>query len=283
MGRAPFAYLEGQARARRSRQILKNRPIEWLEHHKSGNLLPHWAGPLAVACLFVFWPADPLGSLPAREGFVAFVLCQLAIRIWVAAHAAYAFTADRRSGALESLLGTQVDVPEIAAGMFRGFFRRFSGPIAVSTVLGLTLAIRLAWRASGESAFVMLLVTVMAPWDYFCLFWIGLFQGLAARSPAIGFAATVLRVVVLPWAWLLIIIQLLTQSTRPLSQFPLVQLLILGILIVLVNHSIFLVNARASLRSYFRLLALKPFGEKPPHIESAWSPISWEEEPDASP
>jgi hypothetical protein len=44
----------------------------------------------------------------------------------------------------------------------------------------------------------------------------------------------------------------------------------------------FLSSARVKLRRYFRVLALKPFGEKNPHIENDWSPMNWEDQPEAS-
>ena len=42
------------------------------------------------------------------------------------------------------------------------------------------------------------------------------------------------------------------------------------------NDLIFLANARSILIEHFRVLALRPFGEKMPRVESEWSPINWQ-------
>jgi len=44
------------------------------------------------------------------------------------------------------------------------------------------------------------------------------------------------------------------------------------------NDLIFLANARSILIEKFRVLALRPFGEKGPRVESRWSPINWQAE-----
>src|SRR5207247_1707762 len=43
---------------------------------------------------------------------------------------------------------------------------------------------------------------------------------------------------------------------------------------------VFLVNARDFFQQHFRAMALRPFGAKPPRVESKWSPMNWEAEPD---
>jgi hypothetical protein len=43
-----------------------------------------------------------------------------------------------------------------------------------------------------------------------------------------------------------------------------------------INHAWFIDHAKNKFLRPFRTLALKPFAEKNPVIESDWSPINWE-------
>jgi hypothetical protein len=258
--------------------LLAERPMEWLHARRSHHRLLSWLAVALVAGCFLGLPPDFLNRTRGLLILVFVIAGQLALRLWVSAYAAFAFAADRRTGALESLLGTRIEVPEIASGVFRGSARRFFGPLAVSTMLCLALALRAALVDSGATALTLGLSAAVTLWDSYCLFWVGLYQGLAARTPAIGFMASLCRILLLPWAWFFVSAQLLSRSAMPLVQVPLVQLVVLWIIIVVINHIVFLANARVSFRRYFRVLALKPFGEKNPHIESDWSPINWDEE-----
>lgn len=186
------------------------------------------------------------------------------------------YGADRRSGALESLLATDVDVHEIAAGIRREMGRRFAGPLVLLSFAGLSLAWNCFNAGAGQSGFALALVALMLPVDACCLFWTGLFQGLAARGPVVGLATCSFEIVLLPWAWFFIGSLVFVRSSVP-------ELLLLWLIPALVNHAWFVTNAKTHLFRHFRTLALKPFGEKNPAIESDWSPINWDDSPTSIP
>ena len=269
--RPPSRFIRLLNREGRLPELLPLRPVEWLESRRSANRFFLWIWPLLGFCLFVLAEVDPLGSSRAKLGFLLLALIQTVVKIWLAAHATYAFAADRRSGALESLLGTRLEVREIAAGMRRGFGRRFGRTLGVLCLLDLLCAIQLFGEGAEASALILVLAAAMMLADCYCLFWVGLLKGLVAPSPALALGAAMLRILVLPWAWFLILAQIYWRSS-------IFEFLILWMIVIPLNHVVFLMNARASFFRYFRTLALKPFAEKNPHMESDWSPINWEDE-----
>jgi hypothetical protein len=250
-------------------QLLESKPVEWLEQRRSRGQLELVSVLAAMTFLLLVVPVDPFATKGAQMGFLLWFVVQIVFKLWVAGNAVHAFTPDRQSGALESLLGTKVDVPEITAGTFSGFRRHGRAALWILGIQGVLLTLRLLLHGSGMSALVVLALTAAIPWDAYCLVWVGLFQGLVARSPAVAFLTTLFRMVLLPWFWFLMATQLFWQSSR-------LELVVLWLLIVAVNQLIFMANAKASLLRHFRVLALKPFAEKKPHIESEWSAMNWE-------
>lgn len=258
-----------------ARQLLEERPIEWLELHKFGHQFWLWTVPLLVSCVFVLAPVDPGKVRGGRNGFILLAICQTALKLWIAAHAAYAFAADRRSGALESLLGTKVGTEEITAGMFRSFVNRFKGPIAVLAGLCAVLALVLIRQGALTSALLVFLTAVVMLWDAYCVFWVGLYQGLVSRTPAMAAVGASVRILALPWAWFGAASIVVHRSTG-------IELMILWLILTGANHSAFLLVVKGSFERHFRVLALKPFGEKTPRLENKWSPINWDAEEEAA-
>jgi hypothetical protein len=62
------------------------------------------------------------------------------------------------------------------------------------------------------------------------------------------------------------------------SQSSHAELVVLRLVVCGVQDIIFLSRARNALLEHFRVLALRPFGAKAPHIESQWSAMNWEAE-----
>jgi hypothetical protein len=122
---------------------------------------------------------------------------------------------------------------------------------------------------SIDNALLVLTATAMLVADVYCVFSIGLFEGLAARNPGIGLLKTIVKILILPIVWFGAAYQLYWRSL-------VLELVILWFILTLVNHLVFFLNSRARLHRYFRTLALRPFGEKPPLMESDWSPINWD-------
>ena len=97
-----------------------------------------------------------------------------------------------------------------------------------------------------------------------------------ARDSVRAILATILRILILPWIFFAGGAGIFLQST--LAEFA-GMWLFLGVL----NDVVFLVNARDFFNEHFRTMALRPFGAKPPRVESKWSPMNWEAEPNSQP
>ena len=92
-----------------------------------------------------------------------------------------------------------------------------------------------------------------------------------ARDPVRAIVATLWRVLVLPWILLAGGVSIFHQST--LAEYAGLWAF-LGVVI----NVVLLVNAKDFFEEHFRTMALRPFGAKPPRVESKWSPMNWEEE-----
>jgi hypothetical protein len=225
--------------------------------------------PVLGASVLFYAAPDALGNNRGRIAFGLFVLAQIGFKVTVAAHAVYAFSQDRRTGALESLLSTPIAAGELTSGMFRGFLARFGMPALAWTAVGLLATGQLFLRGASDGALVLATATVMLVADSYCGFWVGLYEGLAARHPGFGLVRGLLWVLILPAVWFAGAYQIFWRSST-------VEFVILWFLLTPVNHIAFVVKARESLSRYLRTLALRPFGEKPPILDSHWSAINWD-------
>jgi ABC-type transport system involved in multi-copper enzyme maturation permease subunit len=271
---APPGAEPGPLPRRREAPLLDAHPIQWLASRSLGVPTLLWATCLAT---FVIVGLG-YGRIPDELMLVLLAAAHLGLKFAVASSATHAFAADRRSGALESLLGTAVGVPEIASGMCRVLWRRFTGPmfiLASATLLQLWGMLEHSGRGSTEQMALLFLGTALLPLDVYCLCWDGLFQGLAARTPTLALGTTFIGIVGLPWAWLLIASPVLRGNSFG-------EWVILWALVTPINHWWFVSNSKAKFLRHFRTLALKPFGEKGPIMASEWSPINWEEDEPAA-
>jgi ABC-type transport system involved in cytochrome c biogenesis permease component len=255
------------------RPLLDSSPIQWLAARNSQTPWPLWLWSGLGLALALGYAIDPFGSGPAISGFALLVVIHLVFKLAVASHATHVFAADRRSGALESLLATPVDVREIASAMLANFRAHFEGPVVVLGCASAWAALRLLQDGAWQSAIVLTLVAILLPIDCYCLLWTGLFQGLAARTAALALGSALFQIAVLPWALFFI-------SSRFFWRSNFFELLILCAMIVPINHWWFVTNARTHFFRHFRTLALKPFAGKNPVMESDWSPINWEDDSD---
>jgi hypothetical protein len=92
-----------------------------------------------------------------------------------------------------------------------------------------------------------------------------------ARDSGQAILATLGRILILPWLCFAFGVAIFHESAAG-------ELAILWMFLSGLNDLIFLLNARSILIENFRVLALRPFGEKVPRIESQWSPINWQAE-----
>jgi hypothetical protein len=260
-------------RQRLRRALLSRNPITWLASRDGWKQHLAWCLPALALWIWLRFDPSSLGGASAQVSFGAFAVIHALFKVWVGSDASHVFASDRLSGTLELLLSTPLQTREVAAGMLSAFRRRFAGPLAALLILDAALAVKMLSVGDWAAAFATGAGAAMLLADSYCLCWVGLWRGLTARDPVRAIVATLWRVLVLPWIFFAAGVGIFRQST--LAQFA-GMWLFLGLL----TDAVLWVNARDFFHGHFRTMALRPFGEKPPRVESKWSPMNWEEEPD---
>jgi len=126
------------------------------------------------------------------------------LKSWFASEAARQLSEERRMGTLELLLSTPLTVKEILRGQWLALRRQFLGPLVVTLIAEAVMLLtpldnlrvgdeRGIWAGLWLAGMAMLVADLIA------LYWLGMWQGLAARNPKRAFSGTVNRILVLPW------------------------------------------------------------------------------------
>jgi hypothetical protein len=147
--------------------------------------------------------------------------------------------------------------------------RRFMAPFLALILIDLLFVVRSLATSNNAAAIWTLLVAIGLVTDAYCSSWVGLWQGLVSRHPALATLATVGRIIALPWILFGAAAVVFVQSTPT-------ELAFLWLIIGRIAAAICLSHAKNGLLQHFRLVALRPFGGKSPHIESQWSAMNWE-------
>jgi hypothetical protein len=253
------------------REDLERNPMSWLADRDRPRRRWVWCFPAMALLLWMGFELDPLGDSKAQTAFIALVAIHVIFKIWLSADSSHAFATGRRDGTLELLLLTPLSARQIATGTLSGFRRRYLASLLALFVLDVALAAWLALVGCGASAILVGVAGVMLLVDSYCLCWVGMLRGLVARDSGQAILATLGRVLLLPWLYFAFGAAIFFESKPG-------ELAVLWLLLSGFNGLIFLVNARSILFEHFRVLALRPVGEKMGRVESKWSPINWQAE-----
>ncbi|MGZ5544707.1 MAG: ABC transporter permease, partial [Limisphaerales bacterium] len=170
---------------------------------------------------------------------VSLALVHVIIAFRMAMSASYRLAEDRRSGALELLLGTEVSVQELLRGYWMALGRQFFGPAMIvffsgifavlmmlmlfsdnvnaGNIVATTVEIirRLFVHGADKEAglvFIMVLsIQAMLALNWIALIWVGLWLGLREKRPGIATWTTLSIVFVPPWALLVCGVILLAE------------------------------------------------------------------------
>ena len=238
------------------RRMLDQNPILWLaSRNRMKPLLLNWLIGIALGV----WLLG--GGFLGRDWWSWSMTAAVAIFLqtpfkWLmASEAAHRWAEDRTTGALELLLTTPLDVPEILTGQMQAMRRMFAKPVMVVLLmeflaLGIGAVLGGNDTSMGGAALVTMLVFVA---DLLTLCWVGSWLGLVRRKPNQAFTGAVLRIMILPW---LIFLALLTFTGAPteLGWIWLFWLVVCG-----TTDGYFLLKAREELGQRFRELAAEPF------------------------
>lgn len=206
--------------------------------------------------------------------FTALVL-HTVLKIWIASEAVQRFVLDRKSGALELLLSTPLSVLEILRGQWLALYRQFAGPLVV--VLGADTLFLVAERHRSDWIVLWLAGMTVLVADAFTLSRVGAWMGMRHRRTNRALAATLVRVLVLPWmAFFVIIAAVAVFASLYRTAVPRwwgddragpVLWWALG----MANNLIFFAWARRKLRTQFRAAAAERFARRP--ARSDWWPF----------
>jgi hypothetical protein len=203
------AWQFGQPRQRAAfrRRLLDRNPFYWLTSRDRFPRLAVWLLLGALAAVSVWgnwhfrddWQDDGMN-------FVASIFAHGALKCWIAFAVVLRLAEDRRSGALDLVLSTELTDREIFQGQWRSLVRQFAAPLAVVLLadayfchaelrgdyLARTWVLQV--YAGGDAMLLLDAVTIA------CL---GLWTAITARHPNQAAVKTLAAVVGWPWLMLL--------------------------------------------------------------------------------
>ncbi len=196
---------ETERRALRMR-LLDINPILWRSGRERWKGRGVWVGLGIIACVWLGAALEYGDDFVGQPSYLAAAILMASwLKLTVAAEAAYAFSEDRRSGALELLLSTPLDVREIVQGQLQALQRHFLAPGVVVlgiAFLGFLLAVADESLGSERSALTATWVAgiVMLVADVAALAVVGMWMGLTQKNANHAAGATTGRILLLPWA-----------------------------------------------------------------------------------
>lgn len=254
----------GGRRSFRAR-LLQINPFYWLVARHRMKPFAVWT---FIAVGGLIWAIGLAVNAQDWQDEAAYILTGLiahtVIKFWLASEATRRFSLDRQSGALELLLSTPISVKEILRGQWLGLERQFAGPVFV--ILLVDFIFLLAGR--NESALVTTWIVGMVIFitDLITLAWLGMWRGLNSQHPNRAAAATLARILFLPWGVFLLLVTLAGLSDLFGFGGSSIQLdektpIILWGVISLVVDILFCLKARRNLLTRFRGAATQRFAK----------------------
>ncbi len=182
-------------------------PIFWMLSRRPTK--PRWVFVgLGFVLLYWLWGSVQFGHDFYNEGnylLVAFVM-QLILKCWVGAEAATRFGEERRSGALELLLCTPIQVRDVLRGHSQSFYWQFFWPVFLVLLVCFAfllepLTSRWALIDPSTRNWVRLFAISMMLFvlDLYALSWLGMWKGLNARFVNRAIFSNLITVLLLPW------------------------------------------------------------------------------------
>jgi len=202
-------WLKGERETQRAwrRTALDANPCYWLAGRSRHKAWVVWVGLGVTGLLWLAayaewgkeWSTDPGVAL------LTVIFLHTLLRWWLAGEAIMALGPDRRSGALELILCTDLRVEEIARGRMLGLQRQFFWPAVAVLIVDLwMLSVVLSESVGGGdvTAWVALFAALIGVFllDMTALAWLGLWWGVTCRQASRAFIRSVAVVFGIPWA-----------------------------------------------------------------------------------
>ena len=136
--------------------------------------------------------------------FIVATLLHTGMKVWIALEVSRRLADEKRAGVLELLLVTPITIQEILEGLLAAIKRQFLVPILIVVGIDVLLAVfgfNGPNRMSGASTLLMVFLACVGMFaaDSYALTWVGLWQGLSAKSSSRAFMNSLLWVLIVPW------------------------------------------------------------------------------------
>jgi ABC-type transport system involved in multi-copper enzyme maturation permease subunit len=202
-------WKQGDTQTRRAfrTRLLETNPVLWLNCRDRLQPWYVWGVLLALGGLW-FWGyrENSRNWLEPGACVVSLYVVNTVLKFWIASEGARHLPNARRSGALELLLATPLEVRDILRGHLLALQRQFAGPILLVLVLhGMVLVAGLsqmhntdAEEQTSWALFVLLLGGALVG-DAITLAWVSLALGLSGRRAGLASLGALARVLFLPW------------------------------------------------------------------------------------
>jgi hypothetical protein len=267
---SPHETAQPVFKGRKASALIENLPVAWmmLRRRNTGRWM-RWILMTCGGAALLFAAANPPGVAMLKLLLWVLFGGHIAYQFVLLTRTAYAFYTDRRTGALELIVGSKLTNEEIFRG-FNAFLLRKSTPavlliIAVDVVYAGLLGI----AGAGTIAVLPLGMAVSQCIVLAGVGWLGVYRSLMMNHPSLAMLATYARLSLAP-----VVLSLLFLSV-PKTDF--VKVAAFYVLSSGFLAAFFCMDAKSALAAHGRTLLLRPAAETPPHIESEWSFIDWEE------
>ena len=266
----PVKKAEATLRRTKSSALIEKFPVAWMMLRRRNT--QRWFGWVLLVCgalsasLLIVNP-------PKVNGLTAFLVvlfaAHVAYQFVLLTRTAYAFYTDRRTGALELMVGSKLTNEEIFTG-FNSFLLRKSAPaVLVFVVIDVVYAGLLGVAGAGPIAALPLGMAVAQCIVLAGVGWLGVYRSLMMNHPSLAMLATFARLSLVPIILSLLFLAVPRTDFLKVAAFYIVSTGFLALF--------FSMDAKTALKEHGRELLLRPATEKPPHIESEWSFIDWDE------
>ncbi|MCF7763810.1 MAG: ABC transporter permease [Verrucomicrobia bacterium] len=210
------SFLFGPPTRRRSfrTRLLNHHPMLWFNSRNRLKPATVWFFLFCMGSLWI-WDCSQLGSFmwEADHCVLAVLLLHAILKVWIGVEACARFADDHRSGALELLLTTPLPQSEFFEAHFLALRRQFLLPIVAVFAFDLLVMYQIlpakgfwnvSWLESQSLPRLAIGISmVLLVVDSFALCWVGVWEGLFARSTNRALGVTLAKVMALPWLGLI--------------------------------------------------------------------------------
>lgn len=252
------------------RRVRGEVPIAWMMlRRKNVSGLLRGLLYLSVGAGALYLTRHLLNRHEQASSLVVLLLIHLAVLFVLLGRTGYSFFSDRQDGSLELLLGTRLTNEEIFSGFAKFLLDQSRLFLTFLTALDVLFSVLLLLSPAPQLCVLPVAMAATLWVNFFGVRWLGVYRSLVINHPSLTILGTFARLCAGPLA--LSALCLTTPRTD-----------IFKVAVFWVGSSAFLTllfgnDARAALMQYGRTLLLRPYAEKPPHVENEWSFINWDD------